>query len=80
MVGLPHPTRRKKEGKNLSRKHLEELSERRRAFFARIKRKKKYTLNPKEESLLSCRRSYLEEVHALPGSDVVGEKIIYNLY
>ena len=29
MVGLPHPTRRKKEGTNLGRKHLEELSERR---------------------------------------------------
>ena len=25
VVGLPHPTRRKKEGKNLGRKHLEEL-------------------------------------------------------
>ena len=34
-------------------------------------------LNPKE-SLLSC-RSYLEVVHALPGSDVVGENIIYKL-
>ena len=31
VVGLPHPTRRKNEGKNLGRKHLE-LSERRRAF------------------------------------------------
>ena len=28
VVGLPHPTRRNKEGKNLGRKHLEELSER----------------------------------------------------
>ena len=37
MVGLPHLTRRKKEGTNLGRKHLEELSERRRAF-ARNKR------------------------------------------
>ena len=37
VVGLPHPTRRKKEGKNLSRKHLE-LIERRRAF-ARKKRR-----------------------------------------
>ena len=32
VVGLPHPTRRKKEGTNLGRKHLEELSERRRVF------------------------------------------------
>ena len=40
VVGVPHPTRRKKEGKNLSRKHLEELSERRRAF-ARKKRRGK---------------------------------------
>ena len=39
VVGLPHPTRRKKEGKNLGRKHLE-LSERRRAF-ARKKRRGK---------------------------------------
>ena len=31
-MGLPHPTRRKKEGTNLGRKHLEELSERRRVF------------------------------------------------
>ena len=41
VVGVPHPTRRKKEGKNLGRKHLEELSERRRAFFARKKRRGK---------------------------------------
>ena len=39
MVGVPHPTRRKNEGKNLGRKHLE-LSERRRAF-ARKKRRGK---------------------------------------
>ena len=38
--GIPHPTRRKKIGKNLGRKHLEELSERRRAF-ARKKRRGK---------------------------------------
>ena len=40
MVGVPHPTRRKKEGKNLGRRHLEELSKRRRAF-ARKKRRGK---------------------------------------
>ena len=40
MVGVPRPTRRKKEGKNLGKKHLEELSEKRRAF-ARKKRRRK---------------------------------------
>ena len=39
-MGLPHLTRRKKEGTNLGRKHLEELSEWRRAF-ARKKRRGK---------------------------------------
>ena len=39
MVGVLHPTRRKKEGKNIDKKHLE-LSERRRAF-ARKKRRGK---------------------------------------
>ena len=39
VVGVPHPTRRKNEGKNLGRKHVE-LSERRRAF-ARKKRRGK---------------------------------------
>ena len=37
---MPHPTRRKKKGENLGRKHLEELSDRRRAF-ARKKRRGK---------------------------------------
>ena len=40
MVGLPHRTRRKKEGTNPGRKHLEEMGERRRAF-ARKKRRGK---------------------------------------
>ena len=39
VVGVPYPTRRKNEGKNLDRKHLE-VSERRRAF-ARKKRRGK---------------------------------------
>ena len=39
MVGLPHPTRWKQDGKNLGRKHLE-LSKMRRAF-ARKKRRGK---------------------------------------
>ena len=33
VVRLPHPIRRKKEGTNLGRKHLKELSERRRRLF-----------------------------------------------
>ena len=40
MVGVPHPTRRKNEGKNLGRKHLE-LSERRRAFVRKKRRGKR---------------------------------------
>ena len=40
VVELPHPTHWKKEGKNLGRKHLEELSERR-TEFARKKRRGK---------------------------------------
>ena len=40
VVGVPHPTRRKNEGKNLGRKHLE-LSARRRVRFARKKRRGK---------------------------------------
>ena len=39
---MPHPTRRKNEGKNLGRKHLDmELSERRRAFARERRRKKR---------------------------------------
>ena len=39
MLGVPHPTRRKNEGNNLGRKHLDmELSERRKTF-ARKKRR-----------------------------------------
>ena len=41
VVGLPHPTRRKKEGTNLGRKHLEELSERRRALARKRRRGKR---------------------------------------
>ena len=42
VVGSPHPTRRKKEGKNLGRKHLE-LSERRRSFARKKRRGKRNT-------------------------------------
>ena len=42
MVEVPHPTRRKNEGKNLDRKHLGmELSERRRAFVRKKRRGKR---------------------------------------
>ena len=37
VVGVPHPTRRKNEGKNLGRKHLE-LSKRRRVFVRKKRR------------------------------------------
>ena len=40
MVGVPHPTRRKNEGKNLGRKHLE-LSERQRVFARKRRRGKR---------------------------------------
>ena len=40
MVGVPHPTRRKNEGKNLDRKHLE-LSKRRRTFAQKKRREKR---------------------------------------
>ena len=39
---MPHPTRRKNEGKNLGRKHLTiELGERRREFARKIRRRKR---------------------------------------
>ena len=50
VVGLPHPTRRKKEGKNLGRKHLEELSERRRAFARKKRRGKRRRGSPSTRS------------------------------
>ena len=41
VVGVPHPTRRENEGKNLGRKHLGmELSERRKAFTRKKRRGK----------------------------------------
>ena len=63
MVGLPHPTRRKKEGKNLGRKHLEELSERRRAF-ARKKRRGKLAerKSARKKRKATRARSRLEEL------------------
>ena len=63
MVGLPHPTRRKKEGTNLGRKRLEELSERRRAFARkkrRGKRAERKSLRKKHKATRA--RSRLEEL------------------
>ena len=62
VVGLPHPTRRKKGGKNLGRKHLE-LSERRRAFARkkrRGKRAKRKSVRKKHKAARA--RSRLEEL------------------
>ena len=62
MVGLPHPTRRKKEGKNLGRKHLE-LSERRRAFNRKKRRRKRAERKSVRKKHKAARaRSRLEEL------------------
>ena len=61
MVGLPHPTRRKKEGKNLGRKYLE-LSERRSAFARKKqlgKRAERKSVRKKHKATRA--RSRLEE-------------------
>ena len=63
MVGVPHPTRWKKEGKNLGRKHLEELRERRRAFARkkrRGKRAERKSIRKKHKATRA--RSRLEEL------------------
>ena len=63
VVGVPHPTRRKKEGKNLGRKHLEELSERRRAFARKKRRGKQADRKSVRKKHKATRaRSRLEEV------------------
>ena len=62
MVGLPHPTRRKNEGKNLGRKHLE-LSERRRAFTRNKRRGKRAERKFTHKKCKATRaRSRLEEL------------------
>ena len=62
MVGLPHPTRRKKEGKNLGRKHLE-LSKRRRAFARKKRRGKRVERKSARKKHKATRaRSRLEEL------------------
>ena len=63
MVGLPHPTRRKKEGTNLGREHLEELSERRRAFARKKRRGKRAERKSVRKKHKATRaRSPLEEL------------------
>ena len=62
MVGVPHPTRRKKKGKNLGRKHLE-LSERRRAFAKKKRRGKRAERKSARMKHKAARaRSRLEEL------------------
>ena len=63
MVGLPNPTRRKKEGNNLCREHLE-LSERRRALFAKKKRqgKRAERKSVRKKHKATRARSRLEEL------------------
>ena len=62
MVGVLHPTRRKNEGKNLGRKHLE-LSERRRAFARKKRRGKQAERKSARKKHKAARvRSRLEEL------------------
>ena len=62
VVGVPHPTRRKNEGKNLGRKHLE-LSERRRAFARKKRRGKRAEGKPACKKHKGARaRSRVEEL------------------
>ena len=64
VVGVPHPTRRKNEGKNLGRKHLGmELSERRRACARKKRRGKRAERNAARMKHKAARaRSRLEEL------------------
>ena len=62
MVGVPHPTRRKNEGKNLGRKHLE-LSERRRVFIRKKRRgKRAERKSARKKHKTAKARSWLEEL------------------
>ena len=62
MVGGPHPTRRKNEGKNRGRKNLE-LSERRRAFARKKRRRKREERKSARRKHKAARaRSRLEEL------------------
>ena len=62
MVGVPHPTRRKNEGKNLGRKHLE-LSERRRVCARKKRRGKRAERKSARKKNKTARaKSRLEEL------------------
>ena len=62
MVGVPHQTRRKNEGKNRGRKHLE-LSERRRTFARKRRRgKRAERKSPRKKHKAARARSPLEEL------------------
>ena len=62
MVGVPYPTRRKNEGKNLGRKHLE-LSERRRVFTPKKRQEKQAErMSAVKEDKAARARSRLEEL------------------
>ena len=62
VVGMPHLTRRKNEGKNLGRKCLE-LSERRRAFARKMRRGKRVKRKSARKKHKAARaRSQLEEL------------------
>ena len=63
MVGLTHSTRRKNEDKNLGRKRLEKLSERRRAFARKMRRGKQAERKSARKKYKAFRaRSRLEEL------------------
>ena len=63
VVGVSHPTRRKKGGENLGRKHLEELSDRRRAFARKRRRGKRAERKSVRKKHKATRvRSRLEEL------------------
>ena len=62
MMGVPHPTRRKNEGKNLGRKHLE-LSERQRAFAWKTHRGKRVERkSARKKHKVARARSHLEKL------------------
>ena len=63
MVGVSHPTRRKKGGENLGRKYLEKLSDRRRAFARKRRRGKRAERKSVRKKHKATRvRSRLEEL------------------
>ena len=62
MPGVPHPTRRKNEGKNLGRKYLE-LSEKRRAFAHKKRRERRAERNTARKKHKAAKgRSRLEDL------------------